>query len=80
MNKSLLLSKKFRASVMAAVSGLLSFLVAKLGLDWNVDEIMTLITVVMTPFLLYVGAEAYSEKDAKAVIEENKKDNNNEEN
>jgi len=79
MNKSLLLSKKFRASVLAAISGVLTFLVTKLQLDWDVTEIMSLITVVMSPFLIYVGAEAISEKDAKAVIEQNKQESKNEE-
>lgn len=72
MNTSLLKSKKFRASVLAAVSGLLTFLVTKFGLDWNVTEIMTLITTISAPFLFYIGAEGYSEAQAKAVIEEEK--------
>jgi hypothetical protein len=72
MNSELLKSKKFRAAVLAAVSSLLSFLVAKLGLGWNVEEIMTLISTLLLPILFYIGAEGYSEVEAKRVVEENK--------
>lgn len=72
MNSELLKSKKFRAAILAAVSSLLSFLVAKLGLGWQVEEIMTLISTLLLPFLIYIGAEGYSEVEAKRVVEENK--------
>lgn len=57
---------------MAAVSSLLSFIVAKFGLSWDVGEIMALVGTVMTPFLIYIGAEGYSEAQAKANIEQSK--------
>lgn len=72
MNTELLKSKKFRAAIMAAVSSLLSFFVAKLGLGWDVQEIMTLVSTILLPFLIYIGAEGYSEVEAKRVVEENK--------
>jgi hypothetical protein len=72
MNNELLKSKKFRAAILAALSSLLSFLVAKLGLGWNVEEIMTLVSTLLFPFLIYIGAEGYSEVEAKRVVEENK--------
>lgn len=72
MNFELLKSKKFRVSALTALSSVLTFLVAKLGLGWNVEEIMALISTIIVPALMYVGAEGYSEQSAKAAIEENK--------
>lgn len=72
MNEKLLKSKKFRAAVMAAISSLLTFIVAKTGFNLDVNEIMTLIGTVIAPFLIYIGAEGYSEVEAKRVVEENK--------
>lgn len=72
MNEKLLKSKKFRAALMAAISSLLTFIVAKTGFNLDVNEIMTLIGVVSAPFLIYIGAEGYSEVEAKKVVEENK--------
>lgn len=72
MNEKLLKSKKFRAAVMAAISSLLTFIVAKTGFNLDVNEIMTLIGTVIAPFLIYIGAEGYSEVEAKKVVEENK--------
>lgn len=72
MNTELLKSKKFRTAVLAAISSLLSFLVAKFGLNLNVDEIITLITTIVAPLLIYIGAEGFSEAGAKKSIEENK--------
>ena len=72
MNTKLMLSKKFRAAVMAAISSLLTFAVSKFGLDLDVSETMMVITAVTSPFLIYIGAEGVSEMSAKAVIEENK--------
>lgn len=72
MNIQLLKSKKFRAAIIAAITSVLSFAVAKLGLNMNVEETITLLTAVMSPFLIYIGAEGYSEADAKRVAEENK--------
>lgn len=57
---------------MAAISSLLTFIVAKTGFNLDVNEIMTLIGVVSAPFLIYIGAEGYSEVEAKKVVEENK--------
>ena len=72
MNSKLLLSKKFRAACLAAVAGLLSFCVTQFGFNLDVDKTMGLVGVFMTPFLIYIGAEGYSEASAKRVIEENK--------
>jgi hypothetical protein len=72
MNSKLLLSKKFRAACLAAVAGLLSFCVTQFGFSLDVDKTMGLVGVLMTPFLIYIGAEGYSEASAKKVIEENK--------
>jgi uncharacterized membrane protein len=72
MNSELLKSKKFRTAVIAALSSLLTFLVSKFGLNLNVDEIIALVTVLVTPFLIYIGAEGVSEIQAKKVVEENK--------
>lgn len=72
MNSSLLISKKFRAAVLAAVSALLTFLVSEFGLKLDVEKTITLISTISVPFLIYIGAEGYSEKDAKAVAEESK--------
>ena len=72
MNDKLLKSKKFRAAAMAAVTGILTFATAKLGLDLNVGEITTLLTLIMSPFLMYIGAEGFSEAGAKKVVQEAK--------
>ena len=72
MNTELLKSKKFRAAILAAISGILTFISAKAGWNLNTEEIMTLIGVVLSPFLIYIGAEGYSEVEAKRVVEENK--------
>ncbi|MCB1712910.1 MAG: hypothetical protein KDH96_10645 [Candidatus Riesia sp.] len=72
MNTELLKSKKFRASILAAVSGLLGFCVTTFGLKLDVDQVMTLVTLLMAPFLIYIGAEGYSEAQAKAAAEESK--------
>lgn len=65
MNTKLLASKKFRAAVISAIASLLTFCVTKFGLNLNVDEIINLMTLVLAPFLIYIGAEGYSERDAK---------------
>lgn len=72
MNTKLLKSKKFRAAAMAAITGLLTFATAKFGLDLDVSEVTTLLTLLMSPFLIYIGAEGYSEAQAKKVVEEAK--------
>ncbi len=72
MNYELLKSKKFRTAVIAAITGLLTFVSTKFALGWDIDEISVLLTTLMTPFLLYIGAEGFSEQKMKAVIEENK--------
>ena len=69
MNTNLWKSKKFRAAVLNAVMVTLTFFVGKFQLDLAVDEIMTLITALSVPFLFYIGAEGYSERDAKAIRE-----------
>lgn len=72
MNKELLRSKKFRAALLAAVSSLLTFGVAKWGWDLDVRETTLLISIISAPFLMYIGAEGISEVSAKKVVEENK--------
>lgn len=72
MNKKLLLSKKFRAAVLAAVSSILTFAVSHGWLDMDVEATMLMVATVTTPFLVYIGAEGYSEAPAKAAAEENK--------
>lgn len=72
MNNELIKSKKFRAAVVAAVGSVLTFIVAKTGWNLDVNELMTLLGVVSIPFLIYIGAEGYSEVEAKKVVEENK--------
>lgn len=53
---------------MAAVTSLLTFCVAKFGLAWDVGEIMALVSTVTAPFLIYIGAEGYSEAKAKEAM------------
>jgi high-affinity Fe2+/Pb2+ permease len=72
MNNSVWKSKKFQASCLAAISGILAFTVSEFGLELNVEKTMTLVSLVIAPFLIYIGAEGYSEQKAKAVIEEEK--------
>ena len=72
MNTELLKSKKFRAAVLAAISAFLTFLVSEFGLKMDVEKTITLISTLTVPFLIYIGAEGYSEKDAKAIAEESK--------
>ena len=72
MNYKLLKSKKFRAAILGSVSSILTFMVSKYGLELDVTETMTLVTSILTPFLIYIGAEGYSEQSAKAAVEENK--------
>ena len=57
---------------MSALSAVLTYGVAKFGWDLDVAEIMTLVGIVQAPFLIYIGAEGYSEAEAKRVMEENK--------
>lgn len=54
------------------MSSLLTFGVAKWGWDLDVQELMLLVGVITAPFLMYIGAEGFSEADAKKVVEENK--------
>jgi accessory gene regulator protein AgrB len=72
MNTQLIKSKKFRAALVAAIGSLLTFIVAKTGWNLDVNELMTLLGVISIPFLIYIGAEGYSEVEAKKVVEENK--------
>jgi len=72
MNTSLLISKKFRAACLAAITSLLTFLVSEFGLKLDVEKTITLISTLSVPFLIYIGAEGYSEKNAKAIAEESK--------
>lgn len=72
MNSKLLLSKKFRAACLAAVAGILSFCVTQFGFNLDVDKTISLLTAVMAPFIMYIGAEGMSEAGAKKTIEENK--------
>lgn len=68
MNTRILKSKKFIAAVSAALSSVLSFLVARFGLDMDVGETVAMASTVAAPFLMYIGAEGYSERDAKTEI------------
>jgi len=72
MNTKLIQSKKFRAAALSAISALLTFGVGRWGWNLDVQELTLLIGVVTTPFLMYIGAEGFSEVQAKKVIEENK--------
>lgn len=72
MNNQLLKSKKFRVATLAALSALLTFFVSEFGFQLDVEKTMTLIGTVVAPFLIYIGAEGYSEVEAKRVAEENK--------
>jgi arginine exporter protein ArgO len=72
MNTKLLKSKKFRAAIIAAITGILTFATTKFGLNLNVPEITALLAVIMSPFLIYIGAEGYSEALAKKTVEESK--------
>lgn len=65
MNTSLLKSKKFRAAVFAALANILTFSVSEFGLSLDVDKTIALLSVISAPFLIYIGAEGYSEADAK---------------
>lgn len=66
------MSKKFRAAILAAIAALLGFLVSEFGLKLDVEKTIALLTAIATPFLIYIGAEGYSERDAKAITEESK--------
>jgi len=72
MNTELLKSKKFRAAILAALASLLTYGVTKFGWDLDVEEIVLLISSLSAPFLIYIGAEGYAEREAKRVQEENK--------
>lgn len=72
MNSEILKSKKFRAALLAAVSAILTYGVAKFNWDLDPTEVIALLTAISGPFLFYIGAEGYSEAGAKKVIEENK--------
>jgi len=76
MNTEVLKSKKFRAAITAALASLLTFAVGKSWLELDVEETMTMVATVATPFLIYIGAEGYSERDAKALREKAIKENN----
>lgn len=72
MNEQILKSKKFRAAILAAISNILTFCVTQFGWHIDVSQTIALMSAITAPFLIYIGAEGFSEKDAKAVIEENK--------
>ena len=72
MNSSLLQSKKFRAASMAAIASILAFCVSEFGLKLDVEKTIALISTIMLPILIYIGAEGVSEAPAKAVVEEEK--------
>jgi hypothetical protein len=72
MNTELLKSKKFRAALLAAFTALLTYGVSKYGWGVDVTELTLLITALSVPFLIYIGAEGYSEVEAKRAVEENK--------
>lgn len=68
INTSLLASKKFRTALWTAFANLLTFAVTKLGLGWNVDEILLLVSAITAPALMYILGESYSERDAKTEL------------
>jgi hypothetical protein len=72
MNDKLLKSKKFRTAIIAATTSLLTFLVSEFGLNLDVEKTIGLMVALTTPLLIYIGAEGYSEVEAKRVIEEKK--------
>jgi len=72
MNTSVFKSKKFISAVFAAATSLLTFVVSEFALDLDVEKTVSLMVTLSTPFLIYIGAEGYSEARAKAIIEENK--------
>lgn len=72
MNTQILKSKKFRAALLAAITSLLTFAVSKGWFKLDVSETITLISTMITPFLIYIGAEGYSEAGAKEAIATNK--------
>ncbi len=72
MNDKLFKSKKFRTAIIAAATSLLTFLVSEFGLQLDVEKTIGLMVALTTPMLIYIGAEGYSEVEAKRVVEENK--------
>lgn len=72
MNTSIFSSKKFQAAIISVIAGLISIVSTRLGLGYDIGTCVTIAGTVMTPFLIYIGAEGYSEQSAKAVVEENK--------
>jgi len=72
MNEQLLKSKKFRTAIIAAVTALLTFLVSEFGLELDVEKTIGLMVALTTPWLIYIGAEGYSEVEAKRIAEEKK--------
>ena len=76
MNEELLKSKKFRAALASAVAGFFIMISAKFGLEVDTNEAVLMAGVIVSPFLVYITGEAYSEKDAKAaVIESQNREN-----
>lgn len=71
INIELLKSKKFRAALIAAVTSVVVFIAGKIGLGWTTEEVSVLLSAIVVPILVYVGAEGYSEAEAKRVKEEN---------
>lgn len=72
MNTSVFKSKKFISAAFAALTNLLVFLVSEFGFNLDIEKTISLMTSLSVPFLIYIGAEGYSEARAKQVIEENK--------
>ena len=58
--KDLLQSKKFRVAILAVLSAV----AIRLGMpETQVEEL----ALILSPFLVYIGGQSYSERDAKAV-------------
>jgi arginine exporter protein ArgO len=72
MNTSVFKSKKFISAALAALTNLLVFLVSEFGFNLDIEKTISLMTSLSVPFLIYIGAEGYSEARAKQAIEENK--------
>lgn len=68
LNTQILKSKKFRAACLAAITSLLTFAVSRGWLKLEVDETVLLLSTIVTPFLIYIGAEGYSEAGAKEAM------------
>lgn len=70
-------SKKFWAAVIGGIAALGTFLTTHFGMDIPVDEAINLVYAIAALFGVYMAAEGYSEKDAKAQKERSPDNVNN---